>query len=64
MGFLEQGGERVHAEFNALERDFKPGITNRVDRLLNTVREHHLRISPHTLKEVQLPTRKKRKLEE
>ena len=55
----EQGIESVHAQFNTLKRSFH-GIRNDKDRLLATLREHHLKTSPQI--HVEAPVPKKRKL--
>ena len=47
-GYREQGAESIHAYFNSLGRIYR-GISDPVDRLKYTMKEHLLNIAPSNI---------------
>lgn len=61
FGFMgKQGAESIHAHFNALNRTYR-SMSDRVQRLRQTMVEHFLHISPVNI--AAKPPVKKRKIE-
>ena len=58
----EQGAERIHAEFNAIEQRHRNQRYDRVERLRWVVVEHLTKSSPQNV--VAQPPTKRRKVEE
>ena len=54
----EQGAESIHTSLNQIERSYM-NMPDKVDRLLQVIKEHHLRVDPEHRQMAPIKRRKK-----